>query len=210
MFKNLSMDEFLHHLASGNATPGGGSAAAISGAMGASLISMFCRVTAGRKKYAELKEEMEEIAKEADLWREKLLGLADEDSNAYIEVMNSFKLPKGTEAEIEARAYAIEKSSQKATEVPLQTAIVILPLLEKVSSLASKGNPNALSDLKTGLELCYTGFIGAISNVEINIPTLTDSEFVAEVKEKMIEAQARAQEAVDNGRESIFNVFEQI
>ncbi|QNO16132.1 cyclodeaminase/cyclohydrolase family protein [Alkalicella caledoniensis] len=209
MFKDLTVEEFLQNLGEGSATPGGGTAAAISGAMGASLISMFCRVTAGRKKYAEIKGEMEKIASEVDKWREKLIKLADEDSNSYIEVMNAFKLPKDTEEEKSIRAEKIEVASQRATEVPFETAIVILPILEKVSSLANKGNPNAISDLKVGLELCHTGFIGAISNVEINLPTLNDKEFSREIKEKMMEAQVRAQKAVDEGRESIFNIFEQ-
>lgn len=209
MFKDLTINDFLQSLGEKSATPGGGTAAAISGAMGASLISMFCRVTAGKKKYAEVKEEMETVANEVDKWRQKLLQLADDDSDSYIEVMNGFKLPKETQEEKTARAEAIEKASQKATEVPLETATVILPLLEKVAGLASKGNPNAISDLKVALELCYTGFIGAIANVEVNLPTLTDKAFSSEIKEKMMDIQVRAQQAVEEGRESIVNIFEQ-
>lgn len=203
MFKDLCINDFLQQLASKNATPGGGTASAISGAMGASLIAMFCNLTASKKKYVDVKEEMEAIAKEAEAIRDRLLQLADEDSNSYIGVMNAFKLPKETDEDKEIRAAAIEKASQKATEVPLETAISIIPLLEKVPNLAKKGNPNAMSDLKVGLEACYTGFVGAAANVEINLPGLTDEVFVAKITEKFNSAKEKAQRLVEEGRNSI-------
>ena len=203
MFKELSINEFLQQLGSKNATPGGGTASAISGAMGASLIAMFCNLTASKKKYVDVKEEMEAIAQEAEAVRDRLLELADEDSNSYIEVMNAFKLPKETDEDKAKRAEAIEIASQKATEVPLETAVVILPLLEKVPNLAKKGNPNAMSDLKVGLEACYTGFLGAAANVEINLPGLTDEAFISKINEKFNAAKKDAQRLVEEGRNSL-------
>lgn len=208
MFKDLSISQFLSELGSGNPAPGGGAAAAISGAMGASLISMYCRVTANKKKFVEVKEEMEAFANEADSIKEKLFKLADADSNSYIDVMGAFKLPKETDEEKAKRAEAIELASQKATEIPLETAVAILPLLKEAASLAKKGNPNAISDLKVGLELCYTGYIGAMSNVEINLPGLKDQDFKQAINDKLEEVQSEAFEAVDAGRESIHEVFE--
>lgn len=203
MFKDMSIIDFLEQLGSKNATPGGGTASAISGAMGASLMAMFCNLTASKKKYLDVKEEMDAVTLEAEATRDRLLQLADEDSDSYIEVMNAFKLPKETEEEKAIRAEAIEKASQRATEVPLETAMVILPLLEKVPNLAKKGNPNALSDLKVGLEACYTGFLGACANVEINLPGLTDEAFIAKINESLNASKERAQKLVEAARNSL-------
>ncbi|SHJ67765.1 Formimidoyltetrahydrofolate cyclodeaminase [Anaerobranca californiensis DSM 14826] len=207
MFKNLTVEKFLQEVASENPTPGGGTVAALSGAMGASLISMFCRVTAKGKKYVDVKGEMEKAGEEGDKIREKLLKLADEDTKAYLEVMQAFKLPKDSEEEKEKRREAIELASQRATEVPLETAKAIVPLLEMVVNLAPKGNTNAISDLKVGMELCYTGFVGAVANVQINLATLKDQSFKREIEEKLQKVRERAEQAIGEGRKTIASLI---
>lgn len=202
MLVELSVKDFCARLADGKPTPGGGSAAAVAGAMGSGLVAMFCNVTAGRKKYAAVKEEMENTARYADQWREQLLQLADLDSAAFEKVLAANRLPKETEAEKEARQQAIDAASLEATQVPLKTAAACLAVMEKVPPLAVKGNPNALSDLKVGLELLWTGFQGALANVEINLPWLPEQE-ATPLQKETLELAARAQKALDTGRQEI-------
>ncbi|HOC05740.1 MAG: cyclodeaminase/cyclohydrolase family protein [Bacillota bacterium] len=202
MFAQMSFEEFLHRLASGKPTPGGGSAAALAGAMGAALLAMFCNLTAGKKKYLDVKDEMEAVAAFAVEQQQKLLELADRDSEAYEKVLAAYRLPKETEAEIDLRQQAINAATLEATRTPLETAKVSVGLLERVPSLAAKGNPNALSDLKVGLALLDAAFSGGKANVEINLPWL-EAEDAAAIKSQLAALCQRAEKALSAGRAEI-------
>jgi glutamate formiminotransferase/formiminotetrahydrofolate cyclodeaminase len=203
MLVEISLQEFTQRLADGQATPGGGSAAALAGAMGASLVSMFCKLTAGRKKYAGVKEVMEEEAGYAEEWRCRLLALVDRDSAAYEKVLAANRLPKEKEEEKELRRQAIAAATLFATRTPLETATHCAALLQRIPPLAGKGNPNALSDLKVGMELLAAAFAGAIANVEINLPWLDDAAEAEAIRQEVLALSVQVQEAVEKGREEI-------
>lgn len=203
MFVELSLDEFTKRLADGKPTPGGGSAAAMAGAMGAGLVSMFCNVTAGRKKYADVKEQMEEEAGFAEVWRSRLVELVDKDSAAFDKILAANRMPKETEDEKAARKQASDAATLEATRVPLETASTCVAVLERIPPLAAKGNPNAISDLKVGMELLLTAFGGGMANVEINLPWLSDKAAAEEIRTEILELAIRAQKAVETGREEI-------
>lgn len=202
MFAQLSIEEFVRRLSDGNPTPGGGSAAALAGAMGSALVAMFCNLTAGKKKYAAVREEMEAVAAFALERKEQLLELVDRDSAAYEKIVAANRLPKETEAEKSKRREASDAATLEATRTPLETAAVCVSLLERITPLAAKGNPNALSDLKVGTELLFTAFTGARANVEINLPWLAEAA-AAPIKEELAALIQRAEGSVRSGREEI-------
>lgn len=100
------------------------------------------------------------------------------------------------------RKEAIQDATKFATEVPLETVSCMVPVMQMVPELAKKGNPNALSDLKVGMEMCYTAMSGASANVEINLPSLKDEEFVERIKEELLEHHAQAQKFMDQAKDS--------
>lgn len=202
MYAQLSIEEFVERLSDGNPTPGGGSAAALAGAMGSALVAMFCNLTAGKKKYAAFKDEMEAVAAFAQELKGRFLELVDRDSAAYERIVAANRLPKETEAEKARRLQAIDAATLEATRTPLETAAVSVSLLERIPPLAAKGNPNALSDLKVGTELLFTAFTGARANVEINLPWLGEAA-AAPIKEELAALIQRAERSVRSGREEI-------
>jgi len=205
MLIKLTVQEFAQRLADGNPTPGGGSAAALAGALGAGLVSMFCEIPDGRKKYAEVKAEMEETARFARQWQARLLELVDLDSAAYDKVLAAYRLPKETDPEKAARRQAIDAANLEATRTPLETASCCVQVLGRIAPLAAKGNPNAISDLKVGLELLATAFAGARANVEINLPWLPE-EAGAVIRRQIETLGAKAHRAAEEGRQAIARV----
>ena len=202
MLVNLSLAEFTRRLADGNPTPGGGSASALAGAMGSALVAMFCNLTAGRKKYASVREEMLEAAAFAGEQQGKFLGLVDRDSAAYEKIVAANRLAKDSEEEKTRRAQALDAASLEATRTPLETCGVSADLLERTLSLAAKGNANALSDLKVGVELLFTAFSGAKANVEINLPWLPET-LGEGIRAELAALVLRAEGALKVAREEI-------
>lgn len=202
MYARLSVEDFTGCLADGKPTPGGGSAAALAGAMGAGLVAMFCNLAAGRKKYAAVETELAAVARAADKIRVELLALVDRDSAAYEEIVAANRLPRASEAEKAGRQAAIAAASLTATLTPLATASFCADLLAQMRALAAKGNPNALSDLKVGAELTAAAFAGARANVEINLPWLTEQQR-ASIGQDMLALAVRAEQALARVRAEI-------
>jgi glutamate formiminotransferase/formiminotetrahydrofolate cyclodeaminase len=168
--------DFIDALADGSPTPGGGSAAAYSGAMGAALVAMVARLTLGKKKYAEISEQMLAILDEAEYLKKKLTVAVQEDSAAFDKVMSAFRLPKDSEEEQAARASAIEKATIHAAEVPLETARLSVRVMELALQAAQIGNPNAITDAGTGAALAQAALTGASYNIRINALDLKTGE----------------------------------
>jgi glutamate formiminotransferase/formiminotetrahydrofolate cyclodeaminase len=168
--------QLLEALADGAPTPGGGSAAAYAGAMGAALVAMVARLTLGKKKFAEIQEQMLAILDEAEVLRKKLAAAVDEDAAAFERVMSAFRLPKDTAEQIAARAETIRKATIYAAEVPLETARWSMRVIELASQVAQIGNPNAVTDAGTGAALAQAALTGAGYNVRINILDLDGGE----------------------------------
>ena len=177
-------------------TPGGGSASALSGAVGAALLTM---VAALPKSRAETDEDVRRLRAAGERCAElsgRLSALMDEDSRAYDAVVAAFKLPKAGDAEKTARGIRVQEALRGATEVPLDVIRVSLDALEQGIVVAEFGNRNARSDVRVGLELLGAAVRGARVNVDINLEALKDAAYVAAVRddaETMTQAAARAQ-----------------
>jgi formiminotetrahydrofolate cyclodeaminase len=192
-FGKLSLEQFLDALASNAPTPGGGTAAAVGGAMGASLAEMVAALTLSKEKYAASHEAMRPIAEAARLARVELLGLAREDSEAYESVVAARRLPKETEEEKAARAQKIALANKHAAEVPMRTARAAVRLLSALPDLASKGNPNAVSDAGAAALLLDACVEAALLNVGINLPGIEDAAFVARMQRETADLQVESQ-----------------
>ena len=169
-----SLKEFQDALASDAPTPGGGSAVGVALGQAAALSIMVCELTLSNEKYKDgwsISERIKEIATPLLILG---LDLSLRDSEAFDEVVDSFRLPKDTEEEKLDRRLAIRKATLGAAEVPYQTALSALDLLKRLPELAEKGNSNAVSDIGVAGLLASTALKGAVFNVQINLQSLPD------------------------------------
>ncbi len=177
----MTVREFQAALASSSPTPGGGTAAAISLGQASALTIMVCDLTIGKDKWSEGWP----IAEKSMLLAVKIMTrageLADEDSDAFDDVMQSFRLPKDTEEQKTSRREAIREATLVATEKPFETAKLALDLLAVLPELAEKGNGNAVSDVGVAGLLASAACKGALFNVDINLPGLPD-EMAQEIR----------------------------
>lgn len=179
----MTLEEFLNDLASASPEPGGGSAAALSGALGASLVAMVCRLTIGRKNYEDVSAGCEKMVGRADELRAELLRQINEDAEAYGKVMAAYQLPKETEQEKAARTGAIQTALKGAVEVPLKVAQECDEILKMSEFVATKGNKNAASDGGAGALMASAGLRAALLNVEINLGLIQDEQFVSNTRD---------------------------
>lgn len=182
--RNMTINEFAKIVASESPVPGGGSIAALCGALSAALSEMVANLTVGKKKYAECKEEMTEIINEASLLREKLLNFIEEDSLAYNKVVEAYKLPKESEEEKSFRLLKIEEGLKIAASVPLKVAETSFEILPLTEALVKRGNKNSVTDALVGAMMARTGVLSALLNIRINLDSIKDDEFVKELKAK--------------------------
>ena len=190
MITQSSIETFLDELASGNPTPGGGSAAAILGAMGAALVSMVCNVTIGKKGYEAVEAEMRAVLGESEKVRRRLTGMVAEDIAAFDSILAAYKLPKTTDDEKARRAAAIQAGLRRATETPLDCARACAEVIALARRASEKGYLNVISDGGVGVLAGFTGLRSAALNVYINAPALKDREFAAKATaelEKLVE-----------------------
>jgi formiminotetrahydrofolate cyclodeaminase len=192
-FAPLSLSEFLAVLASAAPTPGGGTAAAVAGSMGAALAEMVAQITLSKDKFASVHEAIRPIADAAQTARAEFLKLAREDSDAYDAVVAARKLPKDSEAEKTARQHQIAVANRQAAEVPMRTAQAAVRLLAALPELAEKGNPNAVSDVGAAALLLDACVEGALLNVGINLSGIDEPAFVAEMQRETAVAQGESQ-----------------
>ena len=191
-FSTLSLARFLDVLASDAPTPGGGTAAAVGGAMGAALAEMVAAITLSRPKYAASHDAVRPIAEAGQLARSEFLKLAGDDSEAYEQVVAARRMPKDTDEERAARGKRIVIANQVAAEVPLRTARAAVRLLAALPELAEKGNPNAVSDVGAAALLLDACVEGALLNVGINLGGIEDTAFVAEMQKETAVLQEEA------------------
>jgi methenyltetrahydrofolate cyclohydrolase len=173
---DLATTTLLERLSSSDPAPGGGSAAALAAAMGASLVAMVAALTSGRPAYAEHEAVVAELAARAIDARDRLVELAEEDAVGYAAVVQARRMPKETDSQREARTTAINTAMANAAAVPLRAALVAAEVLELAERIAPIGNRNAVSDAGVAAQLAAAGVRGAILNVRINLPYLADDE----------------------------------
>jgi len=180
-----SVKEFLDELASAAPAPGGGSAAALSGALGAALVSMVCNLTVGRKKYADVEEEMRCILAQSEALRERLTGLLEEDVAAFTQVSAAMKMPRDTEVQKAARQERLQAALKQATNVPMCVAEACARVIELCRPVGEKGNINAVSDAGVAALVAEAGLRAAALNVLINLGSIEDTNFVAAEKSRL-------------------------
>lgn len=172
----LTVRELLERLATDDPVPGGGSASALAGAMGAALVQMVVALSSGRPAAADHEEELTEIRVGATTRQSELLRLAEVDAAAYAAVVAARRLPRETEIERLARTRQIEAATREATAVPLETARRSEAVLALAERLAPIGSRHAVSDVGVAAMLAAAGLRGAGLNVSINLPYLGESE----------------------------------
>jgi methenyltetrahydrofolate cyclohydrolase len=192
MLVGLSVEGFIQELASNSPAPGGGSVAALSGALGAALISMVCKLSIGKKGYESFGNDLKESLREVDVLGKSLLKRVDLDTEAFNGVMAAFKMPKESEEDKKARGEAIQQGYKEAVQSPLGIAQECLSVMRVAEKLLGKTNINALSDLGVGSQQAYAGFEGAIMNVKINIPSIKDANFVTKTSAETWEFRKEA------------------
>ncbi|MGZ4309663.1 MAG: cyclodeaminase/cyclohydrolase family protein [Gaiellaceae bacterium] len=176
-FRETTLAGFLEELASGAATPGGGCASALSGALAAGLVAMVARNTAGSEAFADRAASMDEITAEADGLRRSLEELVDSDAAAFEQVMTAFRLPKDTPEQKAERSRAIQDGYRAAVEPPVLVCRHALRVLELAALVAEQGSPNAVSDAGVAALLAASALDGAALNVEINLGSIKDDDY---------------------------------
>ncbi len=180
-----TLQQFLQELSSASPTPGGGSVAALSGAMAAALVSMVGRLTLGKKKYAAVQAEMAELVAQADALRQTLTDLLQADVEAFGRVSAAYKMPKETTDEQALRAAAIQESLRQATETPWQVAQACAETLDLCRPAADKGNRSAVSDAGVAALMAEAGLRSAALNILINLKSIEDRAFCADMQARL-------------------------
>jgi len=193
-----SLTGFLDALASERPTPGGGGAAAVIGATGAALVSMVCNLTAGKSAYADVEPEVRALLEDAEELRRRLLRLADEDVAAFQGVMASYRLPRASDEEKQARGAAIQEALRRATETPLACAEACSRLLRLSYAIAQKGNRNVISDAGVAALAVAAALRSAALNVYVNTGAIRDADFVEAAHRRLQEALSGSDELLED------------
>jgi glutamate formiminotransferase/formiminotetrahydrofolate cyclodeaminase len=191
----MNLREFCNETLSDSPAPGGGSVAALMGALGASLGGMVANLSAGKRGWDDKIEYFSKWAVKAQKLKDELLSLVDEDTTAFNKVMEAFALPKESAEEKAARAVAIETATKYAAEIPLKVMETSFKSYELLSGMADKGNPASISDVGVGALATRACISGAALNVRINLASLKGEEFNAAMLKKIqqINADSEAQ-----------------
>lgn len=172
-FAEMKLDAFTEALASKDAVPGGGGAAALAGALAAALGSMVCNLTTGKKKYAEYEADIASALEKLELTRKYMLRLIDEDAKAFEPLKKYLSLP----ADDPERAAHMDSALRVACFIPTEVMYTAAQAAETLRSLADKGAKGAISDVGVGLELCHAAMRAARLNILINAAGMTDDVF---------------------------------
>src|SRR5436309_4645460 len=181
----MDVREFCNETLSDSPAPGGGSVAALMGALGASLGGMVANLSAGKRGWDDKLEYFSDWAVKAQQLKDELLSLVDEDTNAFNRVMDAFALPKNSEEEKAERAAAIEEATKHAAEVPLKVMETAAKSYALLSEMADNGNPASVSDVGVGALATRACIEGAALNVRINLAQLKDEKFKSALQEKL-------------------------
>ena len=178
MLVDLTVKEFLNKVAGSDPVPGGGSIAALNGAVASALAAMVANLTIGKKNYEEHEELMNHIASLALREKDVFIADIDRDSEAYDAVFACFKMPKATDEEKAVRSAAIQEATRHAALIPMEVARKALEVMPVIADIARLGNRNAITDACVAMMAARSAVLGALLNVRINLGVLKDKEFV--------------------------------
>lgn len=196
MLADLTLKDFLDKVAGSDPVPGGGSIAALNGAIAAALGAMVAGLTIGKKGYEAHEELMQHIRRLACGQQSQFMADVDRDSEAYNRVFACFKLPKVTDDEKAARSAAIQEATREAAEIPMQVARNAYELMSIIADVGGLGNRNAITDACVAMMSARSAVLGALMNVRINLGSLKDRAYVEALQAEAdaLEAQACARE----------------
>ena len=196
-----SVKQFLEALGSSAPVPGGGSASAFAAAVAARLYAMVAQVTLEREP------EKEEALGERGAALQALAGefeaLVDTDAEAYQAVRDAYRLPRSNEEEKAERALAVERATRRAAQVPLELAEKGLELMEVAGAVVREGRASCISDAGVANFLAFAAVMGGLLNVEANLSSLKDAEFIASTQQRVSEIQERCRRVVDLLQEAV-------
>lgn len=192
MLQEKRVDEFMETLASNAPVPGGGSVAALSGALAAALCEMVANLTVGKAKYADSEAEMQEILIAFAEHREAFLRGMDEDAQAFHLVMDALSMPRETDAEKSVRKESMQNAFKEASRVPIETARLGMKLFPGIQTVVERGNQNAASDGLVAAMMARNAILAALFNVRINLQSIKDEVFVAAMRKEVLELERKA------------------
>jgi len=193
----MKLTDFIDDVSRESPAPGGGSIAALAGALGASLSSMVSNLTANKRGSDEVDKILNDAAEECQQIKEALINAIDEDTNAFNAYMNARRLPNKTDDEKNAREEAMQAGLKQAVMVPLNTAKQSMRAIEIAEVVAKNGNPNSITDVGVGAQSAYTGVLGGIYNILINLKDIKDQKFVTEMKEICTDLKDKSQKKLN-------------
>ena len=201
MVEQNKICEFLETLSSKQPVPGGGGASALGGAVGTALGEMVSNLTIGKKKYADVEEEIREILDKLKEYRNEFMALADEDEKVFAPLAASYGMPSGTEEEKARKAEVMEVNLLAASLVPVKMMEKALEVLDFMEILAEKGSRIAISDVGVGVQFLRTALTGAVMNVFINTKSMKN-------REKAEELNRYAREMIEKGTGKADRIYE--
>lgn len=193
----MRTDEFVHEVSRDSSTPGGGSIAALSGSIGAALSSMVCNLSTGGRGTGDIDPKLMPVADRVQELKDELLRAVDEDTNAFDDYITAKKMPKSTEEEREKRKKAMEEGLKKAVEVPMDTARSSHEVIELAIEAAEHGKTGAISDALVSAQMAYSGVVGGIANVKINLGDIDDQEYIDEKLDECEELKEESREKLE-------------
>ena len=198
MLIDLTIKQFLERVASGEPVPGGGSVAALTAALSASLSEMVARLTLGKKGDPALDEKMLALIDAASRLRARLIDDVDRDSDAYASVMGAYRMPKGSDEEQNVRKAAVQDALKNAARVPFSVAEAGITLLKLARTALMGGKSSAITDGLVAALIARSAVIGALYNVRINLASISDIAFREDFARR---ADALEEEAVEMERD---------
>lgn len=208
MLLERRLDDFLSELASNSPAPGGGSVAALSGALSCALISMVCNLTIGKPKYSEVEGRIKVLLEKSEEMRKLFQELIEKDVEAFNDVIAAYKMPKITAEEKALREKAIQHALQKATYVPLRTMEHSVEALKLANEIARIGLKSSVSDAGVAAQMAQSAIEGARLNVSINLAGIENKEFVEKITNQtekiMEEANGLLEQTIDTVEDRIY------
>jgi len=198
-YSHLTLAELLDAFASSQPVPGGGSAAALAGAVGASLLIMVAGLPKTRHGTDEERTALTAAAARLRPLREELAALIERDSEAYTSVMNAYRLPKSSDVEQATRSQAIDEAMRAATEAPMATIRACERAMREAEIIATSGAASASSDVAVGIELLKTAARGAGLNVDTNLAAVKDAEYVKRISQEQRDLEQSVEDLLPSG-----------
>ncbi len=191
MYIDQPLRHFMDKLASKSPEPGGGSVAALTGALGAALVSMVSNLTLGKDKYKDVQPQIEQLLKESEKLRDEMQGLIQKDTEAYGALSVVYKMPKNTDDEKAARASKMQEALKEACKVPFEIGLKSLDVARLAERAAAIGNVAAVSDAGVAVLLAQACAQSAALNVKININSIKDESYNKETWARMQDVLAK-------------------